>query len=92
MLCYRNDVSLWGLGDAMITFTRVHNKTQAKKPVEQESDKQEYTKQEMQLYTNAVAAIASAVLQQWKADGCPEDDYSIKIWKGVLRNAIRGDK
>ena len=75
----------------MITFTRVHNKSQEKKPVKQESDKQGYTKQEMQLYTNAVAAIASAVLQQWKADGCPEDDYSIKIWKGVLRNAMRGN-
>jgi len=76
----------------MITFTRVRNKTQVEKPEKQESDKQGYTKQEMQLYTNAVAAIASAVLQQWKADGCPEDDYSIKIWKGVLRNAIRGDE
>jgi len=91
MFRYWNDVSLWGLGGAMITFTRVRKAQQVDKPVKQESDKQEYTKQEMQLYTNAVAAIASAVLQQWKADGCPEDDYSIKIWKGVLRNAMRGD-
>lgn len=67
----------------MIKFARQSRKVETL-PVEEK-----YTKQELQLHKNAVAAIASAVLQQWKADGCPENDYSIKIWKGVLRNAIR---
>ena len=32
----------------------------------------DYTKQEKTIYLNPTAALAAAVIRQWKLDGCPQ--------------------
>ena len=49
-----------------------------------------YTKQELTVFKNTVAALAAAVIKQWEKDGCPKkDEQTIKAWKGVLEEAQR---
>ena len=45
-----------------------------------------WTKQELTVYTNGTLALAKAVIEQWKKDGCPKrDEQAIKYWKGVVQ-------
>ena len=49
-----------------------------------------YTKAELTVFKNTVAALAAAVIKQWKLDGCPEQDKEIiKAWQAVLEEAQR---
>lgn len=49
-----------------------------------------YTKQELTVFKNTVAALAAAVIKQWEKDGCPKkDEQTIKAWKAVLQEARR---
>lgn len=44
-----------------------------------------WTKQELTVHTNGTLALAEAVIEQWKKDGCPKrDEQAIKYWKGVI--------
>ena len=48
-------------------------------------DPSKYTKQELTVFSNSVAALAAAVIKQWKDDGCPEQDRPIiQAWQAVL--------
>lgn len=50
----------------------------------QDKDKP-WTKQELTVYANGTLALAKAVIEQWKKDGCPKrDEQAIKYWKGVV--------
>lgn len=45
-----------------------------------------WTKQELTVHTNGTLALAKAVIEQWKKDGCPKRDWqAIKYWKGVIK-------
>lgn len=47
-----------------------------------------YTKAELTVFKNTVAALAAAVIKQWKLDGEPEQDKEIiKAWQAVLEEA-----
>lgn len=51
-------------------------------------DDKPWTKQELTCFSNSVAALAAAVIENWKKDGCPKkDEQTIKAWKGVLKAA-----
>lgn len=51
-----------------------------------------YTKTELMVFKNTVAALAAAVIKQWKEDGCPEQDKPvIEAWKAVLQEAENAD-
>ena len=46
----------------------------------------DYTKQEKTIYLNPTAALAAAVIRQWRLDGCPDsskkerkDSYGVNI-------------
>lgn len=46
-----------------------------------------WTKQELTVYANGTLALAKAVIEQWKKDGCPKrDEQAIQYWKGVVSN------
>ena len=50
----------------------------------QDKDKP-WTKQELTVYANGTLALANAVTEQWKKDGCPKrDEQAIQYWKGVV--------
>ena len=50
----------------------------------QDKDKP-WTKQELTVYANGTLALAKAVIEQWKKDGCPKrDEQAIQYWKGVV--------
>lgn len=45
-----------------------------------------WTKQELTVYTNGILALAKAVIEQWKKDGCPKrDEQVIEYWKEVVK-------
>lgn len=45
-----------------------------------------WTKQELTVYTNGTLALAKAVIEQWKKDGCPKrDEQAIQYWKEVVK-------
>lgn len=45
-----------------------------------------WTKQELTVHTNGTLALAEAVVEQWKKDGCPKrDEQAIEYWKGVIK-------
>lgn len=45
-----------------------------------------WTRQELTIYTNGTLALAKAVIEQWKKDGCPKrDKQAIKYWKEVIK-------
>lgn len=45
-----------------------------------------WTRQELTVHTNGTLALAEAVVEQWKKDGCPKrDEQAIKYWKGVIK-------
>ena len=45
-----------------------------------------WTRQELTVHTNVTLALAEAVVEQWKKDGCPKrDEQAIKYWKGVIK-------
>lgn len=49
-----------------------------------------YTKAELTVFKNTLAALAAAVIRQWKEDGCPEQDKPvIEAWEAVLQEAQR---
>lgn len=51
-----------------------------------------YMKAELTVFKNTVAALAAAVIKQWKLDGCPEQDREIiKAWQAVLEEAQNVD-
>lgn len=55
--------------------------------VQQEQVKTEpvkpWTREELRIYKNGPAALARAVVEQWKADGCP-DEPGIKPWIALV--------
>ena len=54
-------------------------------PKLQDKDKS-WTRQELTVHTNGTLALAEAVVEQWKKDGCPKrDEQAIKYWKGVIK-------
>ena len=45
-----------------------------------------WTRQELTVHTNGTLALAEAVVEQWKKDGCPKrDEQAIQYWKGVIK-------
>ena len=47
-----------------------------------------WTKKELSLFKNGIAALAAAVIRQWELDGCPErDEQVVKEWKGIFNAA-----
>lgn len=53
-------------------------------PKSQDEDKP-WTRQELTVYSNGTLALAVAVVDQWKKDGCPKrDEQAIKYWQGVI--------
>ena len=52
----------------------------------QQGKDKSWTKQELTVYANGTLALAKAVIEQWKKDGCPKrDEQAIKYWKGVVK-------
>ena len=45
---------------------------------------QVWTREELQVYKNGPAALARAVVEQWKADGMP-DEPGIKPWIALVK-------
>lgn len=43
-----------------------------------------WTREELQVYKNGHAALARAVVEQWKKDGCP-DEPGIKPWIALVK-------
>lgn len=43
-----------------------------------------WTREELQVYKNGPAALARAVVKQWKADGMP-DEPGIKPWIALIK-------
>ena len=43
-----------------------------------------WTREELQVYKNGPAALARAVVEQWKADGMP-DEPGIKPWIALVK-------
>lgn len=43
-----------------------------------------WTREELQIYKNGPAALARAVVEQWKIDGCP-DEPGIKPWIALVK-------
>ena len=38
------------------------------------------------MYANGTLALAKAVIEQWKKDGCPKrDEQAIQYWKEVVK-------
>jgi len=49
-----------------------------------------FHKSSLELYKNTAAALAVAVIQQWKDDGSPQGDLPmIQLWRKVLADALR---
>lgn len=45
-----------------------------------------WTRQELTVHTNGTLALAEAVVEQWKKDGCPKrDEQAIQYWEGVIK-------
>ena len=45
-----------------------------------------WTRQELTVHANGTLALAEAVVEQWKKDGCPKKDtQAIQYWKGVIK-------
>ena len=52
---------------------------------EQQDKDKPWTKQELTVYANGTLALAKAVIEQWKKDGCPKrDEQAIEYWKCVV--------
>lgn len=50
----------------------------------------DYTKQEKTIYLNPTAALAAAVIRQWKLDGCPDSSKKeIEMWQAIYNDAIK---
>ena len=50
----------------------------------------DYTKQEKTIYLNPTAALAAAVIRQWKLDGCPQaSKKEIEMWQVIYNDAIK---
>lgn len=43
-----------------------------------------WTREELRIYKNGPAALARAVVKQWKIDGCP-DEPGIKPWIALVK-------
>lgn len=49
----------------------------------------DYTKQEKTIYLNPTAALAAAVIRQWKLDGCPQaSKKEIEMWQAIYNEAV----
>ena len=47
-----------------------------------------WTKRELSMFKNGIAALAAAVIRQWELDGCPSrDEQVIKEWRGIYNAA-----
>lgn len=53
------------------------------KVVVQQPESKPWTREELRVYKNGPAALARAVVEQWKADGCP-DEPGIKPWIALV--------
>ena len=50
----------------------------------------DYTKQEKTIYLNPTAALAAAVIRQWRLDGCPDSSKKeIELWQAIYNDAIK---
>lgn len=55
----------------------------------QKAEEDEYTKEELTVFSNGPAALAAAVIKQWQADGSPKSSESvINMWKNILNVAM----
>ncbi len=43
-----------------------------------------WTREELKVYKNGPAALARAVIEQWKIDGCP-DESGIEPWIALVK-------
>ena len=49
----------------------------------------DYTKQEKTIYLNPTAALAAAVIRQWRLDGCPDSSKKeIEMWQAIYNEAV----
>ena len=50
----------------------------------------DYTKQEKTIYLNPTAALAAAVIRQWRLDGCPDSSKKeIDMWQAIYNDAVK---
>ena len=50
----------------------------------------DYTKQEKTIYLNPTAALAAAVIRQWRLDGCPDSSKKeIETWQAIYNDAVK---
>ena len=50
----------------------------------------DYTKQEKTIYLNPTAALAAAVIRQWRLDGCPDSSKKeIEMWQAIYNEAVK---
>ena len=50
----------------------------------------DYTKQEKTIYLNPTAALAAAVIRQWRLDGCPDSSKKeIEMWQAIYNDATK---
>ena len=50
----------------------------------------DYTKQEKTIYLNPTAALAAAVIKQWRLDGCPDSSKKeIEMWQAIYNEAVK---
>ena len=57
------------------------------RPKKHEANDRPWTQQELTVISDGVRALAFAVVQQWKLDGCPEDTANeIQPWIKILES------
>ena len=50
----------------------------------------DYTKQEKTICLNPTAALAAAVIRQWRLDGCPDSSKKeIEMWQAIYNEAVK---
>lgn len=52
------------------------------------ADPTKYTKEELSVFANGIAALANRVIKQWQLDGSPKNaEQSIELWKKISDKA-----
>lgn len=63
------------------------------RPKKNEANDKPWTQQELTVINDGVRALAYAVVQQWKLDGCPEDTANeIQPWIKILESLEEDDE
>lgn len=63
------------------------------RPKKNEINDKPWTQQELTVINDGVRALACAVVQQWKLDGCPEDTANeIQPWIKILESLEEDDE